>query len=27
MPLDYTTRFCRVRVMSVGYWICYRTGG
>ena len=22
-----TDRFCRVRVISVGYWICYRTGG
>ena len=20
-------RFCRVRVISVGYWICYRNGG
>ena len=20
-------RFCRVRVISVGLWICYRTGG
>ena len=23
----YTDRFCRVRVISVGCWICYRTGG
>ena len=23
----FTDRFCRVRVISVGYWICYRTGG
>ena len=21
----FTDRFCRVRVISVGYWICYRT--
>ena len=23
----FKDRFCRVRVISVGYWICYRTGG
>ena len=23
----FTDRFCKVRVVAVGYWICYRTGG